>query len=158
MTILGISRFTVGVLAVGAFLSVTACRKDNAAATDTSSAPGAVATPAPAPAAAISVVDVDMGKAIGADKKITDKTDDFAPTDQIYASVHTSGTGSGSLTARWTFENGTVVDERTENISPTGDAYTEFHIAKPGGWPKGKYTLHLLLNGNEVRTKDITVK
>jgi hypothetical protein len=28
---------------------------------------------------------------------------------------------------------------------------------KPGGWPKGKYTLHVLINGAEVRTTDVTV-
>ena len=50
------------------------------------------------------------------------------------------------------------MDERSETISPTGDAYTEFHIVKPSGWPKGKYTLHVLLDGTEVQTKDVTVK
>jgi hypothetical protein len=132
-----------------------ACNKDKAGTADTS-------TPAMAPAAvpaAFSVIDVDMGRHLGADKKISDKTDDFAPMDTIFASVHTSGAATNkSLVARWTFENGTVVDERSESISATGDAYTEFHIVKPSGWPKGKYTLHLLIDGNEVRTKDVTVK
>ena len=75
------------------------------------------------------------------------------------ASVHTTGTGQGvQIVGRWTFQDGQVVDERTESISPTGDAYTEFHIAKPSGWPAGKYTLHVLVNGQEVQTKDFTVK
>jgi hypothetical protein len=140
-----------------AFASLTACgKKDEAAKVDTTPAAGA----APGPVAtALSVVDVDMGRHIDAEKKISDKTDDFAPNDTIYASVHTSGTATGvPMIGRWTFENGTVVDERTESLSPTGDAYTEFHIVKPGGWPKGKYTLHVLINGAEVRTKDVTVK
>ena len=151
------ARLALGALACGTLVVVSGCKKENAIP-DTTTAAGAVITPAPTPAV-VSVIDVDLGKAIGADKKITDKTDDFAPKDQIFASVHTMGTApTASLTARWTFENGTVVDERTENIASNGDAYTEFHIAKPSGWPKGKYTLHLLLDGKEVRTKDFTVK
>ena len=152
------SRFVLGTLVCGALLAAGACKKESAATTDTTTSAGAVSTPTPAPAV-VSVVDVDLGRAVGADKKITDKTDDFAPKDQIFASIHTTGTApTTNLTARWTFENGTVVDERTENIASSGDAYTEFHIAKPSGWPKGKYTLHVLIDGKEVRTKDFTVK
>jgi hypothetical protein len=151
------TRLALAAIACGTVLVVAGCAKKEAAP-DTTTAAGAVITPAPAPAV-VTVVDVDLGKAVGADKKITDKTDDFAPKDQIFASVHTNGTApTANLTARWTFENGTVVDERTENIAANGDAYTEFHIAKPSGWPKGKYTLHLLLDGKEVRTKDFEVK
>jgi hypothetical protein len=147
---------TMLALAAVAFATLTGCKKNDASTADTTTP--AAASPGPV-ATALSVVDVDMGRHIGADKKITDKTDDFAPGDTIYASVHTSGTATAvPLVGRWTFENGTVVDERSESISPTGDAYTEFHIVKPGGWPKGKYTLHVLVNGNEVRTKDVTVK
>ena len=157
MTIPGIGRIALGTLVCGALLSLGACKKDNAATNDTLSSGGAVATPALP--AALSVIDVDMGKAIGADKKITDKTDDFAPTDQIYASVHTSGTAAtASITGRWTFENGTVVDEQSQNVSTNGDAYTEFHIAKPNGWPTGNYTLHVLVNGQEVQTKNFRVQ
>ena len=50
------------------------------------------------------------------------------------------------------------MSESTETISPTGDAYTEFHVFKPSGWPAGKYTVHVLVNGQEVQTKDFTVK
>jgi hypothetical protein len=139
-----------------ALFAVGACSKDKGAAVDTTTA----AAPAPASApSALSVMDIDMGRHIGADKKISDKTDDFAPTDTIYASVHTTGAASGStMVGRWNFNDSTVVHEDSQTVSPTGDAYTEFHITKPGGWPKGKYTVHILLDGKEVRTKDVTVK
>jgi hypothetical protein len=141
-----------GLLAIVA----SACNKDKAPDVDTA---GGITIGAPDAPGAFSVIDVDMGRHIGPDKKITDKTDDFAPNDTIYASIHTSGTANNSpVVARWTFENGTVVDERTQNVTTNGDAYTEFHIVKPGGWPKGKYTLHVLIDGKEVRTKDVTVK
>jgi hypothetical protein len=153
MSILANTRLVCAVAVFGALATVAACKKTEPA-TDTTSSAGAVVTPP-----TVTVADVDIGKKIGPDKKIIDKTDDFSPTDSIYASVHTTGSSpSTSLTARWTFENGTVVDERSETITPSGDTYTEFHIVKPGGWPKGKYTLHVLLDGREVQTKEVTVK
>jgi hypothetical protein len=146
----------VAALLVLGGLGLTACNKDKAPDVDTTTA---TTLPAPDAPGAFSVIDIDMGRHIGADKKISDKTDDFAPSDTIYASVHTSGTANnGAITARWTFENGSVVDERTQNVTTSGDAYTAFHIVKPGGWPKGKYTVHVLIDGKEVRTKDVTVK
>ena len=77
----------------------------------------------------------------------------------IYASVHTSGTATnGAVVGRWTFQDGTVVDEKTDTVTTNGDAHTAFFIVKPGGLSRGKYTLHLLIDGKEVRTKDVTVK
>ena len=100
-----------------------------------------------------------MGRHADADRKTTDKTDDFAPSDTIYASVHTSGTANnGAIVGRWTFEDGTIVDEKTGSVTTNGDARTVFYIVKPGGFAKGKYTLHVLIDGKEVRTKNVTVK
>jgi hypothetical protein len=105
------------------------------------------------------VIDVDMGRHVDAERKIGDKTDDFAPSDTIYASVHTSGTANNSaVIGRWTFQDGTVVDEKTDNVTTNGDARTVFYIAKPSGLPQGKYTLHVIIGGKEVRSKDVTVK
>ena len=143
--------------AVGSLLIVAAlaaCAKKEAPVDTTQAAPATV----PAPSA-FSVMDIDMGRHIDAEKKISDKTDDFAPKDTIYASIHTTGAATNkAVVAKWTFQDGQTVDEQTTTISPTGDGYTEFHIAKPAGFPKGKYTIHVLIDGAEVRTKDITVK
>ena len=139
---------------------VAGCKKDDAATYDT--AAPASATPAPTDSltsASVDIGDIDMGRHIGADKKISDKTDDFAPTDTIYASVHTKG-GSApvQLTARWTFEDGKTVAEDTQTVQAGVEADTEFHIVKAGGWPKGKYTVHITADGKEVKTKEVTVK
>ena len=129
-------------------------------AVDTATSAGAVApATTPAPDATIRVADIDMGRSIKADKSIDDKTDDFKPNDTIYASVQTNGVATNTpVTVRWTFQDGQVVDEKTETLTTTGDAKTEFHIMKPGGLPEGKYTVHVLVDGKEVRTKDVTVK
>jgi len=136
-----------------AIAAAGACGKKNQdTATQTSG--GAIAPGA----TALQVTDVTLGRSVTADKRVADQTDTFAARDTIFAAVHTTGSAQGNLAARWTFQDGQVVNERTESISPTGDAYTEFHISKPSGWPAGKYTLHVLLNGQEVQTKDLTVK
>jgi hypothetical protein len=149
------SRTTVaGVLCVALALAASACGKGREDAGSGDTAAGAVEASAP-----VRVADVTLGKGVSADKRVTNQTDTFGTRDTIYASVRTTGTGSGTqLTARWTFQDGQVVDERTETVSPTGEAYTEFHISRPSGWPAGRYTLRVLLNGSEVQTKEFTVR
>jgi hypothetical protein len=124
----------------------------------TTSTPPATAN---APAATLRVTDVELGRAIGADRRIPDaaETDDFSPRDTIYAAVNTEGMATGAtLVARWTHQDGQVVDETSQTISPTGPAVTEFHIAKPDGFPVGNYRLAILLNGQEVETEDFEVR
>jgi hypothetical protein len=108
---------------------------------------------------AVKVTDVTLGRAIGGDKAITDATDNFRPTDTIYASVATEGTAaSTALRARWTYEDGQVVDESTRTIAPNNRERTEFHIAKPNGWPAGKYQVEVFVDGRSVETKKFEVK
>jgi hypothetical protein len=116
--------------------------------------------PASAPAAgAVRVTEMDLGRSLAADKGIADKTTDFRPTDTIYLSVQTDGTASQATVAtRWTFQDGQVVKEESQNIAPTGKARTEFHIAKPDGWPVGKYAVAVSLNGAAAGSKDFEVK
>ncbi len=146
--------FAAALLAVGA---LAACGKKHETV-DTTTSAGTIAPPATTPASQLQVADVTLGRSLGPDKQVKDPTDKFKPKDTIYASVRTTGSGSGQLVGRWTYQDGQKIDERTESIAPTaGEARTEFHIAKPSGWPVGKYTFHALLNGTEVETKDFEV-
>ena len=109
--------------------------------------------------AAVTVTDVTLGRAIGPDKAITDKTDDFKPADTIYASIATDGTAkSTSLRARWTYQDGQVVDDSSHTIAPNNKERTEFHIAKPDGWPAGNYQVEVFVDGRSVETKKFEVK
>jgi hypothetical protein len=115
-------------------------------------------TPAPAPAV-LTVTAVDLGRSIGGDKRVTEKVDHFAPNDVIYASVLTSGTSANAvLKATWTFGDGQLVNESEQAIAPTGDAATEFHIAKPDGWPTGKYKVVVSLNGSPTQSREFEVR
>ena len=134
-------------------LTTFAC-KDRADDASTTTSGGAVAD-----APVIEVVEVDLGKGVQADKTIRDETDDFGQRDSVFASVRTKGaTDNATLTARWTYQDGQIVDERSETISPTGEANTTFFIAQPTGLPKGNYTLIVLLNGAEAQKKEFEVK
>ena len=138
-----------------ALLAVGACggNKTDQTATQTSSG-----TIAPSNSS-VQVADVTLGRNLSADKRVANATDTFSARDTIYASVHTTGSASNtSVGARWTFQDGQVVSENTQTIAPTGDAYTEFHISTPSGWPSGNYTLHVLMNGQEVQTKNFRVQ
>ena len=116
------------------------------------------AAPAPQAPAPFQVARIDLGNAIGADKKVAAPSTSFKPGDTIYASVVTVGaTPSVTIRARWTYQDGQLVSESSQSIAPTGPAATEFHIAKPDGWPAGKYTLEVAANGTPVGTREFTV-
>ena len=136
-------------------LALTLAAVLSAACTRSSDNPGATGTTG----TGVRVSRIDMGRSLAADKSINDKTDSFKPNDTIYASIVTDGTAAtATLKARWTYQAGQVVNESTQTIAPTGDARTEFHISKPDGWPTGKYTLEVFLNGSSVATRDFEVK
>lgn len=125
---------------------------------------GEVATPNSTPSQApavenLRVTSLDLGKSLDANRRVASTTNEFAPMDTIYASVVTQGSSNtGNLTARWTFEDGQVVDETSQPISSTMSSATEFHISKPDGFPTGSYNVEILLNGQSADREDFTVR
>lgn len=149
-------RRSLSTLALGlAVVAAPACKKK----TETAAAPpdtAAAAAPAPAP---FSVQGVELGKAIGADKRVTSASTTFAPKDTIYASVTTDGAApSKTLVAKWTYGAGKAVQTDSQTIAPTGPAATEFHITKPTGWPVGKYKVDIVVDGASAGSKEFEVK
>jgi hypothetical protein len=144
-------------------IALAGCKKhDNADATATTPAPAASepapmaeATPPPA-AAGITVTTVDLGNAVGADNRVTTPATAFAGKDTIHASVATDG-GGGNLTAKWSFQDGQVVDSQDKTV-PAGPQVTDFSISKPDGGPAGHYKLEVMNNGMVVQTREFDVK
>jgi len=138
-----------------AVIGMAACKKKEAPAP-----PAESAAPAPAPAPAqFAVQSVDVGKGIGADKRVTTPTTTFGRHDTIYVSVGTDGAApSKTVAAKWTFQSGKVVKEQSETIAPTGPAATEFHISKPSPWPVGKYKVEITVDGASAGSKDFEIK
>jgi hypothetical protein len=134
-----------------------ACKKKTAEPGNTGVVPPAApAAPASAP---LAVTSVNLGKSLGPDKRVTSETTTFGTRDTIYASVATSGSGTGgTLAARWTFQDGQVVDETTQSVGAAGPAVTEFHVSKPSGWPVGSYKVEVLLNGAAAQSKEFRVQ
>jgi hypothetical protein len=127
------------------------------ACTRSSETPGATGTSGSVAGGRVS--QVDMGRSLNADKTIAVNTGSFKPTDTIYASVVTESTAStATLKARWTYQDGQVVNESTQTIAPASNARTEFHISKPDGWPTGKYKLEVFLDGSSAATRDLEVE
>jgi hypothetical protein len=149
-------------LLVSTALALAACGKKEEPAPAPAPAPAPSVEPAPAPApAGIAVSSVTAGSAIGADKKVTVATDSFAPSDTMYVSVDTTGSGTAKLDAKWTYSkdgNVAVVKDDSMTITTTGPATHEFHVSKPDGWPAGDYEVDVLLDGRSAGSKKLTVK
>jgi len=120
--------------------------------------PSPYALPLTTVATPVKVTDVDVGRALDADKKISDKTDTFKPTDTIYVSVATEGSSPGAkLAAHWTFKDGQVIKDEDRSIAPKAKTSTEFHIVKPSGWPVGDYKVEVMLDGAPAGSKSFKV-
>jgi hypothetical protein len=163
-------------------LALAGCKKHDVTPPEGATPPATVAAPAPAtmppaattgmpaaattggpmasmppPATSLIVSNVDLGNAVGADKKITKPATTFAKTDTIHASIATDGTKASTVTARWTFQDGQVVHTEDKSV-PSGPQVSDFSISKPDGWPAGDYKLEVLVDGNVAQTKDFSVK
>ena len=136
-----------------AVIGIPSCKKKEAPAP-----PAEAAAPAPAPPA-FAVLAIEVGKGIGADKRVTAPATTFGRRDTIYASVATEGAApSKTISAKWTYQDGQVVKEQAETIAPTGPAATEFHISKAKPWPVGKYKVEIAVDGAPAGAKDFEVK
>jgi hypothetical protein len=106
----------------------------------------------------VQVVAVELGRSVDAEKKVTERVDVFKPHDTIYASVLINGASpSSTLGVKWTFEDGRVVDQSQQTIHSDGSTATEFHIAKPDGFPSGNYKVEVSVDGGPAKSKDFKI-
>jgi len=125
-------------------------------------APAPTAAPAPAPVAGTTFTSVELGNGVNASGNALNApaSTTFAPKDTIYALVSTSAGSAdpATLSARWTFGTGTLVNKSNRQVAAIGNSVTEFHISKPDGWPVGKYSVAISLDGKPLGNKDFEVK
>jgi hypothetical protein len=148
-------------LAAGALLlavTVACSKKEQAPAADS-----AAAAPMTPPPAVANVSILELGKAIGSNNRVTDTTSVFKAGDTIHLAVVTENAAQGSvLTAKWPFQDGQVVDSTSQPVAAPSAAeptsVTEFHISKPGGWPAGKYTVEVMLDGASKGSRTFEVR
>lgn len=121
----------------------------------------AIATPLPDPTAASTFVvrSVDLGSAIGADNRVTTPATTFRPSDTIYAAVASDGSAASvNVGAKWTFQDGQMVNEASQAIAPTGPAVTTFNISKPDGFPVGRYKVEVMVDGQPAGQSEFEVR
>jgi len=144
-------------LALVAAVALGACAKKEPPPPPPTPVPAPTVAPTPVP---FKVASFDLGKSVGDDKKLKEAAAVFGPKETIYVVILTEGVApKATLKARWTYgDKGTLVNEETRDIAPNGPAATEFHIAKPSGWPAGKYKVEVSADGTAVGTKEFEVK
>lgn len=129
------------------------------AATD-QAAPAAGAPSERAPAA-ITVGDVLLGTQAEGAGRVADPKTTFAPGDRtIVASVLTDAAApaNGTLRARWTYQDGQLVDETSQTLDTDGAGVTNFRIANQEDWPTGTYTVEISIDGEVAQTREFTVE
>jgi hypothetical protein len=106
----------------------------------------------------VRVTGVDFGRAADAAGHITDEPDTFAPTDTIYAAIHTKGSSPQTiLGVRWRNPSGEEIGAENKVIRPAGDTSTLFvqrYIANRG---IGRFALDMRVNGKVVKTARFVV-
>ena len=157
-----ITHIRSAAIVLGVAVALAACgKKDEAPAPVVAPAPApVVVAPAPAPMVeSASFAGVSVGNSVDASQNVAAPMTTFAPGDTIYASVMTKGAApNAAIAVRWTFGDGQLIDESSQSIVPTGAAITTFHIAKPEGWPVGKYKVDVSLDGKPVGSQEFEVK
>ncbi len=118
-------------------------------------------TPMPDPTMASTFVvrSIDLGSAIGGDNRVTMPTTTFRPSDTIYAAVASDGSAASvNVGARWSFQDGQLVNEASQAIAPAGPAVTTFNISKPDGFPVGRYKVEVLVDGQPAGQSEFEVR
>lgn len=104
----------------------------------------------------LEVETIQVGRSVNPDRSVAAPTTLFRPHDTIYVSVLTTATGSGTISVRWLY--GTkVVDEPSKKVSYQGASATEFHIQSAGGFPRGDYTVEVLIDGQPAGKRTFKV-
>ena len=102
---------------------------------------------------------VDLGNAVGSDLTVANPSRTFKPADTIYAAIATAGRASNvAVKTRWRYQDGSVVNTTTQMLNTmAGHAITDFKIANAAGWPPGKYTIEVSVDGKTISTSEFTV-
>jgi len=141
---------------------VSGCSKEAPAPPPPAPAPVTQAPPPPPPMPPFRVTGGELGKGIQPDNTVQAATTTFGPKDTIYLSIASEGMPQprAVLAVNWTYgAKDTPVHQETANLMPPSPKpmHTEFHIAKPSGWPAGDYKVTLTVDGQPAMTKTFTV-
>jgi hypothetical protein len=148
---------SISCLVLGLVLALVACGRQETPAPPAAAPPAA--TPPVSARVPFGIGTIQLGNQIGADKRVLAAAESFAPGDTIYASIATQGEAQGDvIAARWSYEDGQTVSESREVVASAGPTVVEFHVAKPDGWPAGRYRVDVTANGQPAGTREFEVR
>jgi len=161
-------------------VALAACNRDAgmdttadraATGTDTLETPPGMTTDTPADtrddlgadAANVSVTEVQLGTEVDDNSAVTSPQTAFASDDEtIHVAITTVSDSNAPATAtigvRWTFQDGQLLDERSQALEFTGTDTTSFYVENDEGWPMGTYNVEVTLNGETVETRQFTIQ
>ncbi|HMG71646.1 MAG TPA: hypothetical protein VK544_11070 [Gemmatimonadaceae bacterium] len=135
-------------------------KKDNSTVSDTRL--GTTTATATMDTTPIRVSDIQLGKAVGADRRITEPTTTFGIRDTIHVSVITEGAAKNAAIDVQLFysrprEGGNPVSVQTIR-SFTGTSATDVQLSQARPWSPGPFKVEVSLNGASAGTREFEVK
>lgn len=106
--------------------------------------------------APLQLANIQTGRALNQDGSVASISTLFKPNETIYVSVQTTGTAAGSVSVKWKYQ-GRVIDEPVKRIDPSGPTSTSFQLQNSGGFPQGDYAVDILINGEQVGSRNFRV-
>lgn len=103
------------------------------------------------------VTNVQVGRSLNSDDSVGNLTTRFRPDDTIYVSALTQAPGTSTITARW-FYRSVLVNETSKEASYNNEGATEFHLLNTSGFPAGAYRVDILVDGQQVESRQFTVE
>lgn len=106
--------------------------------------------------APLQLSNIQVGRSLNQDGSVATISTLFKPNETIYVSVQTTGSAAGSISVKWKYQ-GRVIDEPVKQIDPSGPASTSFQLQNSGGFPEGDYAVDILINGEQVGSRNFRV-
>jgi len=109
------------------------------------------------PSEPLNVVGIQTGKSLNSDHSVGIHAVSFHPKDTMYVSVLTVGRGAGTITVKWTFA-GQVLQTLTKKASYNDQAATDFRFQAADEFPRGDYTIDVIVDGKTIETRRVKVE
>ncbi|WP_305806392.1 hypothetical protein [Stenotrophomonas sp. YIM B06876] len=144
------------VIALASALALAGCKKHEETVVETTPpmtepAPAAPVNEPMTPAEpAVTVSAVTVGNTAAADKAVMPMAM-FSPKDKIIVSVKTEGAANDvKVDAKLSYQDGQVAGEQSAMLTTSGPETTNIEFSNPKGWPAGKYTADVMVDGKSV--------
>ena len=106
--------------------------------------------------APLQLANIQTGRSLNQDNSVGSISTLFKPNETIYVAVQTTGSAPGTISVKWKYQ-GRVIDEPSKQVDPSGPTSTSFQLQNSGGFPEGDYSVDILINGEQVGSRNFRV-